>query len=127
MFHHFDRLPSWATSPCYCKLLHCSKRVTVPRHAGSGHIRSGDDVSMCRTPDGKIADVLPGKDSGFNARTRVHEYGGGESVVGDGAVYWSNFKCAPRCAHLRACHGCVPESWVREHRAALHHQTRVNG
>jgi len=52
------------------------------------------DAPACRTPDGKIADVLPGKDSGFNARTRVHEYGGGESIVGDGVVYWSNFKCA---------------------------------
>ena len=46
-----------------------------------------------RSPDGKVADVLPGKDSGFNARTRVHEYGGGESVVGpDGTIFWSNFK-----------------------------------
>ena len=45
-----------------------------------------------RSPDGKVADVLPGPDSGFNARTRVHEYGGGESIVADGAIYWSNFK-----------------------------------
>ena len=47
-----------------------------------------------RSPDGTIVDVLPGADSGFNARTRVHEYGGGESVVAEGAVFWSNFKCA---------------------------------
>ena len=45
-----------------------------------------------RSPEGVIADVLPGQDSGFNARTRVHEYGGGESVIADGVVYWSNFK-----------------------------------
>ena len=47
-----------------------------------------------RSPEGVIADVLPGVESGFNARTRVHEYGGGESIIADGVVYWSNFKCA---------------------------------
>ncbi|KAK3595972.1 hypothetical protein CHS0354_032487 [Potamilus streckersoni] len=29
--------------------------------------------------------------AGFNARTRVHEYGGGATMVYDGAVYFSNF------------------------------------
>lgn len=53
----------------------------------------GRQVLVSRSPDGKAADVLPGADSGFNARTRVHEYGGGESVVGpDGTIFWSNFK-----------------------------------
>jgi dipeptidyl aminopeptidase/acylaminoacyl peptidase len=53
----------------------------------------GRQVLVSRSPDGKVTDVLPGKDSGFNARTRVHEYGGGESVVGpDGTIFWSNFK-----------------------------------
>lgn len=47
---------------------------------------------ICRSPNGTVADVLPGADSGFNARTRVHEYGGGESVAGEGAIFWSNFK-----------------------------------
>ncbi len=28
----------------------------------------------------------------FNARTRVHEYGGGAYLIGDGAVYFSNFE-----------------------------------
>jgi len=41
-----------------------------------------------RTPDGRTTDVTP---SPFNARTRVHEYGGGAFVVSDGTVYFSNF------------------------------------
>jgi dipeptidyl aminopeptidase/acylaminoacyl peptidase len=38
--------------------------------------------------DGKIADVLPPP---YNARTRVHEYGGGSFLVVEGRVYFSNF------------------------------------
>jgi len=38
--------------------------------------------------DGQRADVTP---RDFNARTRVHEYGGGDYTVSDGAVYFSNF------------------------------------
>ena len=38
--------------------------------------------------DGRIEDVTP---SDFNARTRVHEYGGGAYVVAAGVVYASNF------------------------------------
>jgi dipeptidyl aminopeptidase/acylaminoacyl peptidase len=37
---------------------------------------------------GAITDVTP---EGFNARTRVHEYGGGDFAVRDGAIYFSNF------------------------------------
>ncbi|HIC95807.1 TPA: S9 family peptidase, partial [Candidatus Bipolaricaulota bacterium] len=40
------------------------------------------------TPDGQRTDVTPPP---FNARTRVHEYGGGAFVVADGTVYFSNF------------------------------------
>lgn len=38
--------------------------------------------------DGRIHDLTP---AGFNARTRVHEYGGGAFTVEDGMVYFSNF------------------------------------
>jgi dipeptidyl aminopeptidase/acylaminoacyl peptidase len=41
-------------------------------------VRGGDDA----------ADVTP---QPFNARTRVHEYGGGSWTVSDGTVYFSNF------------------------------------
>ncbi len=40
------------------------------------------------TPDGRITDVTPPP---FNARTRVHEYGGGSFAVAEGTVYFSNF------------------------------------
>ncbi len=49
---------------------------------------SGRNVIVRRTPDGQIADVTP---TPFNARTRVHEYGGGAFTVDDGTVYFTNF------------------------------------
>lgn len=48
----------------------------------------GRNVIVRRTPDGPPSDITP---SPFNARTRVHEYGGGTFVVADGTVYFSNF------------------------------------
>jgi dipeptidyl aminopeptidase/acylaminoacyl peptidase len=41
-----------------------------------------------RTPSGQIVDRLP---SEFNARTRVHEYGGGAFTAFDGVLYFINF------------------------------------
>lgn len=49
----------------------------------------GRSVIVRRTPDGNIVDVTP---PGFNARTTVHEYGGGAYIVDNGVVYFSNFK-----------------------------------
>lgn len=43
---------------------------------------------MRRDADGAMAEILPAP---FNARTRVHEYGGGAFTVADGIVYFSNF------------------------------------
>ncbi|MCZ7362728.1 MAG: hypothetical protein O8C58_05270, partial [Candidatus Methanoperedens sp.] len=40
------------------------------------------------SPDGEIADITP---SPFNAKTRVHEYGGGAFTVYNGKVIFSNF------------------------------------
>jgi dipeptidyl aminopeptidase/acylaminoacyl peptidase len=48
----------------------------------------GRNVLVRRTPDGKVSDVTPPP---FNARTRVHEYGGGAYAVSNGAIYFSNF------------------------------------
>jgi dipeptidyl aminopeptidase/acylaminoacyl peptidase len=49
---------------------------------------SGRNCVVRRTPDGALSDVTP---QGFNARTRVHEYGGGDFAVRGGTVYFSNF------------------------------------
>jgi dipeptidyl aminopeptidase/acylaminoacyl peptidase len=48
----------------------------------------GRSVIVRRTIDGRTFDVIP---PGFNARTRVHEYGGLPYAVADGIVYFSNF------------------------------------
>jgi dipeptidyl aminopeptidase/acylaminoacyl peptidase len=48
----------------------------------------GRSVIVRRTPDGKTTDVTP---PDFNARTRVHEYGGGAYTVSGGHVYFANF------------------------------------
>ncbi|KAA3646199.1 MAG: S9 family peptidase [Chloroflexi bacterium] len=49
---------------------------------------AGRYVIVKRSPDGKMEDINPAP---FNARTRVHEYGGGAFTVVDGVVYFSNF------------------------------------
>ena len=48
----------------------------------------GRGVIVKRDARGFVADVTP---LPFNARTRVHEYGGGDYTVRGGAVYFSNF------------------------------------
>lgn len=49
---------------------------------------NGRYVIVRRSSDGGATDVTP---SPFNARTRVHEYGGAAFTVRDGVVYFSNF------------------------------------
>ena len=49
---------------------------------------AGRNVIVRRTSDGRIGDVTP---PGFNARTRVHEYGGGAYAVSEGVVWFSNY------------------------------------
>jgi len=48
----------------------------------------GRQVIVRQSATGETADINPAE---FNARTRVHEYGGGDYVVHDGLVYFSNF------------------------------------
>jgi dipeptidyl aminopeptidase/acylaminoacyl peptidase len=48
----------------------------------------GRTVIVCRTVDGKTRDMIPPP---FNARTRVHEYGGGAFTACNGVLYFSNF------------------------------------
>jgi len=50
----------------------------------------GGRIVVCkRGADGTTKDVTP---PGFNARTRVHEYGGGHFAVKDGTLYFTNYK-----------------------------------
>src|SRR5260370_15735020 len=48
----------------------------------------GRNVIVRAGPDGAAADVTP---PGFNARTRVHEYGGASWLVAHGACIFSTF------------------------------------
>ena len=48
----------------------------------------GRNVIVRCPPDGPPEDVMP---QPFNARTRVHEYGGGDYAAHEGTVYFSNF------------------------------------
>lgn len=48
----------------------------------------GRYVVVRRTPDSATTDVNPAP---FNARTRVHEYGGGSYTVHNGTLYFTNF------------------------------------
>ena len=56
----------------------------IERRARDG----GRKVIVRYSPDGTIVDVTP---SPFNARTRVHEYGGGDFAVLAGTVVFANF------------------------------------
>jgi len=49
---------------------------------------AGRCLIVRRTSDGRTEDITPAP---FNVRTRVHEYGGGDYVVSDGTVFFSNF------------------------------------
>ena len=69
----------------------------------------GGRIVVCkRDGDGVIADVTP---QGFNARSRVHEYGGGHYAVRDGSVYFTNF-ADQRLYRQRA--GAAPEAITPE-------------
>lgn len=48
----------------------------------------GRKVIVRCSADGNVTDVTP---SSFNARTRVHEYGGGDYAVGEGTVVFASF------------------------------------
>lgn len=51
-------------------------------------LEKGRSVLVKRTPDGVTTDVTP---ADFNARTMVHEYGGGAAVFDGDTIYFSNF------------------------------------
>jgi len=74
--------------------------------------QGGRQVIVRQTADGEREDVTPPE---FNARTRVHEYGGGDYVVQDGEVYFSNFadqqlyRQSPKGAPQLISHDCADD------------------
>ena len=48
----------------------------------------GRSCIVRRSAHGETVDITP---RNFNARTRVHEYGGGDYAVAEGTIYFSNF------------------------------------
>ena len=56
----------------------------IERRAQEG----GRKVIVRRSIDGRVTEITPPP---FNARTRVHEYGGGDYSIADGKIVFSNF------------------------------------
>ena len=75
----------------------------IERRAREG----GRKVIVRRSPDGSVVDVTP---AGFNARTRVHEYGGGDYAVSGGTIVFSNF--TDQRLYLQR-HGSEPQPLTR--------------
>jgi dipeptidyl aminopeptidase/acylaminoacyl peptidase len=96
-----ERQPGEWESPITSQLItSATKRLGAVSFAPNGALlwlegrpsEKGRQVLVRRPANGGAAeDVTPPPASGLNVRTRVQEYGGGEYVLGPGAVYFSNF------------------------------------
>lgn len=67
----------------------------------------GRTVIVCRSSDQQAIDLTP---AGYNVRTRVHEYGGGDYLAAGGVVYFSNFTDQQM---YRQVPGAEPEPFTR--------------
>lgn len=54
----------------------------------AGRASEGGRTTLLRQRGGEVEELTPAP---FNARTRVHEYGGGAVLAADGRVWFSNF------------------------------------
>jgi hypothetical protein len=86
---------SWRSPITADLIVSSSVGVSQPQLAGdltywveSRPTEAGRNVIVRRDPDGRTEDVNPPP---FNARTRVHEYGGGDYLVDGDTVYFANF------------------------------------
>ncbi len=86
---------SWASPISIELLLKGQLSLSMPRWDGDDlywiegrPLEAGRQVIVCRSATGSIADVIPQR---FNARTRVHEYGGGQYAVKGGTVWFANY------------------------------------
>ena len=87
---------SWPSPITAASIAEGSLRLADPWPADDGvywiEMRPAEDgryVIVRRTPDGRAEDAIP---RDFNARTRVHEYGGGSFLVEHGEVFFTNFR-----------------------------------
>jgi len=85
---------SWPSPITIDLLLAGSVRLSQPRLDGDDlywlegrPLERGRNVVVRQEPDGAPQDVTP---PDFNARTRAHEYGGGDYAVHHGVVYFAN-------------------------------------
>lgn len=70
---------------------------------------AGRTALVRREPDGRLSELLPAE---FNARTAVHEYGGGGWWVRDGVVWfanWADQRLYRRDPETGACEPLTPE------------------
>src|ERR1700722_2686096 len=82
-------------SPISAELAAASSRVLMEVEASEGNIywverrpeEGGRQVVMRLSSSGEVETITP---PDFSARTRVHEYGGGDYVAYQGTVYFSN-------------------------------------
>ena len=86
---------AWASPISIDLLLKGELLLGMPRWDGNDlywvegrPLEAGRQVIVRRGADGTIKDVTP---DGFSARTRVHEYGGGQYAVHGGTVWFANF------------------------------------
>jgi dipeptidyl aminopeptidase/acylaminoacyl peptidase len=86
---------SWASPISIDLLLKGQLTLGMPRWDGDDlywiegrPLDAGRQVIVRRSATGAIADLTP---AGFNARTRVHEYGGGQYAVKDGTIWFANY------------------------------------
>jgi len=86
---------SWSSPISIDLLLKGELRLAAPRWDGADLYwiegrpdEDGRQVIVKRSAGGAISDITP---RGFNARTRVHEYGGGDYAVSNGTVWFTNF------------------------------------
>jgi dipeptidyl aminopeptidase/acylaminoacyl peptidase len=103
MSRHIAPYGSWK-SPITPELITAISTPVMEAHVAGQEIywsemrplEGGRYVIMHRSPQGQVEACTP---PGFNARTRVHEYGGGAFTVSEGVIYFTNFADQRLYAH----------------------------
>jgi dipeptidyl aminopeptidase/acylaminoacyl peptidase len=110
---------SWASPISIDLLLKGALVLEMPRWDGADlywiegrPLEGGRQVIVSRSAGGSSQDVTP---AGFNARTTVHEYGGGDFAVSGGTVWFANFDDQHIYRQVRAGepHAITPAADIR--------------